>query len=94
MLRRNLEWKVVLYIYSDYLEYFTTIGHILWAVGNFLSALVYCTEKNLATLEWGSFKGWRRIGCGFGGQVVGGPVDWWRVNWKLCDQTCLGKMTT
>jgi hypothetical protein len=29
MLRRNLEWKVVLYIYSDYLEYFTTIGHIL-----------------------------------------------------------------
>jgi hypothetical protein len=28
-------------IYSDHLEYFTTIGYILWAFGNFINHLVY-----------------------------------------------------
>jgi hypothetical protein len=43
-------------IYSGHLEYFTTIGHILWAFGNLVviwyifPTLVYCTKKNLATL--------------------------------------------
>jgi hypothetical protein len=42
--------------FSGHSEFFTTVGYILWAFGTFVlicyifSALVYCTEKNLATL--------------------------------------------
>jgi hypothetical protein len=41
-------------VYSGNLEYFTTLGYILWAFGNFVvgifsPTLVYCTKKNLAT---------------------------------------------
>jgi hypothetical protein len=43
-------------IFYGHLEYFTVIGYILWPFGNvvviciFSFILVYCVQKNLATL--------------------------------------------
>jgi hypothetical protein len=47
--------------YASHLEYFTTMGHIFGhlvifkSFGIFFSALVYCTNNNLATLKF-----WRK----------------------------------
>jgi hypothetical protein len=56
---RTLGWKIWFYN-PVHLEYFTTIGNIVWAISNFaviwyiFSLLCYIvgTNKNLATLLW------------------------------------------
>jgi hypothetical protein len=37
-------------IFYDHLVYFTAVENILWSFGIFFPVLVFCTEKNLATL--------------------------------------------
>jgi hypothetical protein len=48
---KTLEWNRLLYI-LDILEYSTTIGHTLLVFAIFFSDLVYCANKNLATLHY------------------------------------------
>jgi hypothetical protein len=50
----------IVVIFSGHLEYFTTIGYMLWAFGNssnFSPGFVYCTKENLATLTEPKFGG-------------------------------------
>jgi hypothetical protein len=41
---------LLLYIFCCHLAHFILISHVLWSVGIFLTVLVCCTKKNLATL--------------------------------------------
>jgi hypothetical protein len=52
---RVLQWKILVYFITIWsilrqLEIFTAIWYILWPFGAFLSVLVFCNKKNLATL--------------------------------------------
>jgi hypothetical protein len=38
-------------IFYDHLVYFTAIGNVLWPFGIFSPVLLFCTKKNLATLN-------------------------------------------
>jgi hypothetical protein len=60
---RVLQWKMLVYfmsilstlrpwkIFCGHLVYFVAIWYILWSFGVFFPVLVYCTKKNLATLQ-------------------------------------------
>jgi hypothetical protein len=60
-----LEWKMLVFLepfcllYGQ-MVYFIAVWYILWSIGIFLPALVYCTKKNLATLVWLHRGNWDR----------------------------------